>query len=347
MKCLKLDLNESYHFLNDKIIEELKHFDRRTISTYPEYGPLTTEIAKYAGCRAEQIFLTNGSDQAIELLLRLFFKSGDEVAIPAPTFFVYFSILKLIGAKPKVLLYEAIGNTFKFPAEKTLKALTTKSKGLLLCNPSNPLGSLIAQEQIIRLLDKAKKLKIPVVIDEAYFEFSGQTSVKLLNKYPNLVIIRSFSKAFGVAGLRLGYVLANPEVIKRLAPLRLPWAINHFAVHAGKVVLRHQKYFRGKINEVLETKKKLAQSFREQGIICYDTATNFLTIKVPKAKELVGKFRSAGIIVNEISHYPYADPLLKNGLRLTVPAASDLDYLLKVCYGYKNHESYSNPERYS
>lgn len=326
---VKLDLNESY-ILNDEILEEIRKIDYFTLSSYPEYGELVSELAGYANRSEEEICLTSGSDQAIQMLLNIFFKEGDQIIIPSPTFFVYFSILNLIEANPKTILYKEEGNKFLFPFKETLGTINSDSKGLLLCNPNNPLGASIPENELIELLEKTSSLGIPVIIDEAYYEFSGYTSAGLLDRFKNLIILRSFSKSFGLAGVRLGYILANKNIIDELIKLRLPWAVNHFAVHAGKVVLKRKQHFKEKVEEINSTKKELADFMRENGYKCYDTDTNFLIVKTDNGKNLMEKFKEEGILISDVSHYPHSGELLQNALRIAVPSKDKLELVKKV-----------------
>ena len=329
-KFIKLDLNESYHFLDRTILAELKKFDVRTIGTYPAYDTLNRVLAKYTGRKREEICLTNGSDQAIQLLSALFFGPGDRVVVPSPTFFVYYSVLDLLRAKAVDIGYTAGQNGFNFPFEQTMAALTPKTKGLLLCNPNNPLGIPIPAAHIKALIVKTHALGIPVIIDEAYFEFYGQTSAALISKYDNLIIIRSFSKAFGLAGLRLGYVLARKEVIDQLVKLRLEWAVNHFAVFTGETVLRHRAHFQKKVAEVISSRRELVAALRRYGYACRDTCTNFILVETAAPARLTAALRRRGILVNDISKYPHGHGLLSHVIRVSIPSRRDMGKVKKV-----------------
>jgi histidinol-phosphate aminotransferase len=179
-------------------------------------------------------------------------------------------------------------------------------------------------------VEKAHAFGIPVIIDEAYFEFSGSTAAKLLDHYDNLIILRSFSKSFGLAGLRLGYVLAHKNIIDELVKLRLPWAVNHFAVHGGIVALKHQKHFKEKIAETLETKKSLIDFLEGKGAQCYRSDTNFIIAKFSAAKHLVEALKRRGLLVSDVSHYPHSGDLLANALRITVPSQADFPRVQQI-----------------
>jgi len=327
---IKLDLNENYSVLNDKIMAKLKKFDTFTTSSYPEYQKLIPLVAKYAKVPESYVSLTNGSDHGIQLLLDLFFSKGDAVVIPSPIFFVYYHFLKIKEAIIKDVLYTEKDGRYIFPFKETYEALNNKTKGLVLCNPNNPLGSSIPKDEFIKLLDKTKRLDIPVIVDEAYFEYSDADSTKYLVKYDNLIILRTFSKAFGLSGLRLGYVIANPEIIKELEKLKLTWCVNNFSVHAGITVLREVPYFQKKIREQKKIKKELFDLLSSKGIKCRETDANFLVCKHPDYKSIISKLNKKKILVNDVSHYPYSGDLLKNAFRINVPSATDLKILKKI-----------------
>jgi len=320
---IKLDLNESY-YLNTKILNKIKKIDAYTISAYPQYEELAARLAKYCNCEPEEILLTNGADQAIQILLRFFLKKGGKVVLPAPTFIVYPLTLGTIGVKSKICLYKDENSRFTFPFNEVMSSINKNISGILLCNPNNPLGAPIPKEQILAILKKAKPFRIPIIIDEAYYEFSGDTSAELLKLYKNLVIVRSFSKAFSMAGLRLGYILANKETTHKLHGDRLPFAVNHFAVHTGNILLERNSHFKDRIKESLEIKKDLIVFLRSGGIQCYDTSANFIVFKTRNNKKLIQKLKRAKILVKDMSQTAYGDKLLEGAIRMGIPSRADL-----------------------
>ncbi len=237
-KTIKLDLNESYEMFDGTFLKKLNKIDNFIVSCYPEYDKLIGLISGYAKQPNCNIVITNGADQAIELVLRLFFDKKSNIVIPSPVFFRYDNIFSILGAKARHVFYKEGKNGFVFPIDETLEELE-QTDGIVLCNPNNPLGSNIDDKDIIKILKRSKKLNIPCIIDEAYFEFYSKTSTPLIKRFNNLIIIRTFSKMFGLAGLRLGYVIANKDIIKQLIKIRGPWSVNHFAVKAGKIVLQN------------------------------------------------------------------------------------------------------------
>jgi len=325
--CIKLDLNENYAALDDNILQKLKEFDKFTISSYPEYQELIPLVAKYAGVSNDFISLVDGSDQGIQLLIDLFFEKGDTAVIPSPIFFVYHHLLNIKQTLIKDILYIEEKDKYKFPFEETLKSLDSNTKELILCNPNNPLGISIPVHELKELLHRTKELDIPVIIDEAYFEYSNVNATKYLPEYENLIILRTFSKAFGLSGLRLGYIIANPEIINELEKLRLVWSVNHFAVHAGIVVLGEINYFKEKIQEQNKIKEMLYDLLSYKGIQCYKTDTNFLICKHPDYLNIISRLNKNNILVNDVSHYPYSGNILKNAFRINIPSEEDFALL--------------------
>ncbi len=193
-------------------------------------------------------------------------------------------------------------------------------KALLLCSPNQSAGPLISEPELIVLIEKATELGIPVVIDEAYYEFGGYTAIPLLKTYDNVIVLRTFSKAFGLAGVRLGYTVAAPSVITEINKLKLPWAVNHFSVYAGETVLMHQDYLKKKTEEIKKLKDKLFDVLTSTGLHCYHTDTNFIIAKTDGHKDLIEKLREAGILVNSVSEYPFSNGILKNGIRISTPS---------------------------
>lgn len=328
---IKLDLNENYSAFNKKLLKKIRGFDVFTVSSYPEYQELMPLVEKYAGVPKDCVCLTNGSDHGIQLLLDLFFKKGDTIVVPSPTFFVYYHFLKIKEAVIKDILYTEENGQYKFPFEKTFKALNHKVKGLILCNPNNPLGSSMPENEFVKLLKKTNELDIPLIADQAYFEYAETDAVKYLAEYKNLIILRTFSKFFGMSGLRLGYVMADAEIIKELEKLRLTWSVNHFAVYAGLAVLKEAPYFRKKIREQKKLKQELYNLLSSQGIQCHKTQTNFLICRQANYLDLIASFNKKGILVNDVSHYPYSGELLKNSFRINTPSADDLN-ILSRCF---------------
>lgn len=327
---LKLDLNENYSFLDKKILKKILKIDYFTISCYPEYDTLISLLTRYTNVDSKNITVTNGADQAIDLLLRLFFDKESRVILPSPVFSMYDHVFSILGTRLIHIPYIIKGSTFLFPIEEVLNSLS-QSDGIILCNPNNPLGSIIEESNIKKIIKKTNKLNIPCIIDEAYFEFHGKTSVPLLKRYPNLIIIRTFSKIFGLAGLRLGYIISNSDITQQLLKLRGPWDVNHFAVKAGEFFLNESEIFTKKLSEFKKNKQNIISFLKSKDVFVYDSFTNFVTVRFDKYPKILEEFKKNNILVNDVSNYPFNFDLLKNCIRITIPAKKDL-LKIKKCF---------------
>jgi histidinol-phosphate aminotransferase len=326
---LKLDLNENYSLLDKKILKKLLKIDYFTISCYPEYDCLLSLLAKYTKVNSKNITITNGADQAIDLLLRLFFDKENRVILPSPVFSMYDHVFSVLGTKLIHIPYLFKDSSFKFPIKEVLDSLS-QSDGIVLCNPNNPLGSIIEENDITKIIKETNKLNIPCIIDEAYFEFYGKTNISLVKKYSNLIIIRTFSKIFGLAGLRLGYIISNSNVTEQLLKLRGPWDVNHFAVKAGEFFLNESEIFAKKLNEFKENRQDLISFLKLKEVFVYDSYTNFITVRFDEYPKILEDFKKNNILINDVSNYPFNFGLLKNCIRITIPAKKDLLKIKKM-----------------
>ena len=327
---IRLDLNESYGIIDNRFIKELKNIDRFTLSSYPEYDMLYKKLSKYTKQPLKNICLYNGSDQAIVSISSLLLRKGDNVVVPTPTFFVYNHFIKILELKPKEIIYKLKGGKFVFPFEETISSLNQNTKALFLCNPNNPLGVVIPNNQLLTLIQKAAKLSIPIIIDEAYYEYYGESASKYIKKYKNVIILRTFSKPFGLAGLRLGYVLADQKIIENLKKIKLPWNVSHFTVKAGILALENLDYFKNKISEYKNIKIRFKKELERVADKVYDSQTNFLLCKFSNAKRVHAKLKKHGILTNLIKDYPASGKLLRNTIRMTVPSKKDYRKVISV-----------------
>lgn len=318
---LRLDLNENIYAPPNKIIKKLRKFSRNVLTSYPEYQNLVQLLSKYTKIPSKKIFISNGADQAIDVILRALFDKNDKVVIPSPVFSIYYHCLKLCSAKIVPTYYKAM----QFPFQETMAQLKG-AKGLVLINPCNPIGTTIPRKQVLELIKECKKKNIYIIVDEAYYEFYGETVANLLSKYKNLIVIRTFSKYFGMPGLRLGYALADESLVQKFLKVRGPWDINSFAVYAAEMCLNNLKPFEKIKNKINKAKKELCDFFIKKNIQTWATGTNFLVIKVKDSKQLKNKLRKNNILVKDLSSHVFSQGLLKNALRVSIPIGKDLKH---------------------
>jgi len=274
-------------------------------SSYPDEASLYPPLAEYVGVSPAQLLVTNGSDQAIQIVLRAFLSPGQTIRIMDPSFPIYAHVACTLGVNAHGV---PLAEDLSFDVTSYRRGVTGDTRLLILVNPNNPTGTAISLDDIRALLSEFSD--IPVVVDEAYFEYSGVSALGLLPRAPNLIILRSFSKAFGLAGLRLGYLVAAPELIGNLAKLRLPFDVNAFAIAAAKAHLAHLSYMREYVREVLEVSKPWLEAFLTgQGIVYYPSAANFLLLRLKNRDAVVGKLAEARILVAPQRHPAIADTI--------------------------------------
>jgi histidinol-phosphate aminotransferase len=316
---LRLDSNENPYGLSPCAAEALARFGG--YGCYPDYRALMAAIARYVGVPAQNIVLGNGGDEAIDLAVRLFVAPGDGVIVCPPAFSEYATCTKAHRGR---LLNIPRYSDFSLDVEGIEVVVTggeidVRPKVLFLTSPGNPDGLPIPLETIVRLL----KLPVIVVVDEAYIEFGGETSVPLLEAHENLIVLRTFSKWAGLAGLRLGYIVASPEVAGAMARLRHPYNVNAAAVVAALATLEDMDHARTTIDRVISERERLNDALSQlPGVQPFPSQANFVLCRLPgrSGREVADALAAQGILVRSFS-----DPSLADALRITVglPEQSD------------------------
>ena len=336
---MPLDRNESYWLLDDELVGAVQAPKMQELSTYPEYDELKGALAQYAGVTSGQVLITPGSVTAIEYIARVYAKK-EEAILPVPTFYCYESILESVDAKILPIAYEEQNGSFVFPLQKTIEALERDStKILFLCHPNNPLGCSLSAADISALVAAARRSKALIVSDEAYFEFStGTTFLPYLSELPNLIIIRTLSKAFALSGARVGYVIAAPEIVKEIEKIILPWPVAYQSVTAALTLLAQADKVKVRRDAVIAEREHFIQELRKiSGIIVYPSETNFALVRVPDAARIRDALFAQGIRValgEPMSHVPEAKMLLRDTLRIAVPDPESKIYLLEKLREY-------------
>ncbi|MFH1375535.1 MAG: histidinol-phosphate transaminase [Patescibacteria group bacterium] len=279
---------------------------------------LRKKLAQYAKVKPAQVLVGNGSDEIIWLLLLGFVENNEEILTFTPTFSMYKVFAELAGLKVRELPLE---KDFTLNVAKLLKKVSPKTKIIFLCSPNNPTAQTIPVSDINKV---AKNFKGLVVVDEAYIEFAPRKSCQsLLRKYQNLVILRTFSKAWGLAGLRTGYALGNPEVISALAKVRAPYSVDALSQALAEKALTKCQQMEIMAKKIISERERLTKQLWELGLIVFPSDANFLLVKFPAKvtasrvyKKLVDNF---GIVLRDFS----AKPGLKNCIRVTVGSGDE------------------------
>jgi histidinol-phosphate aminotransferase len=332
---ISLDRNESYWLLDAELKHILHLLSPRSFSTYPSYEVLKDRIAKYVGVSPQRILITPGSDAAIEHIAQVYVRDA-KALLPAPTFYGYESILDRSGATLIPCMYREYTGGFAFPLQEVEETLVRESPAaVFLCHPNNPLGVSLREDEIQRLVNLANTSETLFVVDEAYFEFSEMKSFSaFLGAMPNLIVLRTFSKSFALAGARVGFALTTPERVHELEQQLLPWPIAHTSVSVACMLLDQVQY----VQERLEVYKRVRTQFQKaveqiRGVSVYPSETNFLLIRVPNAVALSQWCLAHGIRValgSSLTRFTEAKKLLQNTIRIAIPAPYDLAYVLTV-----------------
>lgn len=307
---LFLDANENA-FGSPVNLEGIKNLNR-----YPDpfQIKLRSAFSKLRKIPRDQIFLGVGSDEVIDLLLRMVCIPGqDEIIIFPPSYGIYEVAAKINDVKVKKLFLNS--ETFTIAAEKILKAVTTKTKLIFFCSPNNPTGNLMNKEEMIEVCRKFQGL---VVVDEAYIDFAEKGSSMLSERknFPNLVILQTFSKAWGLAGIRLGLAFASPAVIDILFKIKSPYNINQLTSQVALQAIQKQTLVKKRIRTLQKERDQLILQLKSlKGIKkVFPSASNFILFKVLNAKKIYKALIKKGVIIR----FRGNDSMLKNTLRVTV-----------------------------
>jgi histidinol-phosphate aminotransferase len=271
---LFLNLNERTVPLPERIDHAIKDFlNQGRIMAYPSYGNLTAKIASYAEIEASQTLCTNGSTQGIDLVVRAITAPGDEIIIPIPYFAMYWQIARVNGLSIAEVPYNS--DEFRFPDDDLKRIISKRTKLVVIANPHNPTGMLLPGEEILELVQDNPGAVF--LVDEAYFEYSDTTVKDHVEEFENLFILRSFSKAWGLAALRIGYIISSQENIAQLLKIQCPYEVNQLAVVAAQAALEDPSYVRLYAREIMEKSKPMMETFFiERSVPFWPSAANFL-----------------------------------------------------------------------
>lgn len=301
MTHFKLDWNESTVPPSPRVLEALFAFlnNGAHLNWYPDmcYVPLLDRLAAYAGCRVSQLLLTNGSDAALDLLCQTYLNPLDNVVHPLPTYSHMLQFVERTGAESRGVR----GSNPFVPSLSDLDPeVDEKTKIVYLANPNNPTGNVYSPANILELALRHPNAMF--ISDEAYFEFCGLSCAKLVDEVPNVVVTRSFSKCFGLAGLRIGYIVAQEPVIENLKRAYNPKSVNMLAQVAAAAALNDMPYYQRFVREVKRSAALIKNFCDRRGIPCRPTYANFILIQFQNASAIAKKLAEAGVHVRDRSN---------------------------------------------
>lgn len=270
---LRLDFNENTVGASPHVIEYLKqHLTADGLSIYPEYDATKRDLAGFFGIDPDDFTLTNGTDEAIQILINTYIDDNQEVLILKPSYAMYRFYAEVAGARVREIPYSP--DKLAFPLDALLKAIKPTTKAILIANPNNPTGTGTTRQGIEAILEKAANAA--VLIDEAYFEFCGVTALPLLQDYPNLFVSRTFSKAYGMAAMRFGILFSQNGNVEFLQKAQSPYSVNTIAAMAARAAIQDKTYIERYVTEVLAARELLYVGLEELGIPYVESKANFV-----------------------------------------------------------------------
>ena len=307
---LRLDMNENPIGLPEEVIAKLRNvITPEFIARYPEPQGFAQKYADFIGVTPEQLCITNGSDNAIRYVMQTFARPGKDVLTVHPTFEMYMVNCWLLGLNHKTVQYE---DDFSLNIEKLIGAIDDDTDMVILVNPNNPLGNTYAREDVRAIVEAANDHDAMVVIDEAYHYFTTNTHIDLLKEYENIIVLRTFSKCFSMAGVRLGVAISNPQVAHYINNLRLSFEANTVALTLGEIVLDTP----GLIDELariqIEGRTYVVNALEDMGYEVIAGESNFVSFKPNHSAEEVDKaLRERKILIKT-----FGGGLLKGWIRI-------------------------------
>jgi histidinol-phosphate aminotransferase len=325
---VRLDFNENTIGCSPAVLRALSRMTAKQMTIYPEYQETTKRLARFFRVRPEQMHLTNGIDDALHLIADTFIDDGDSVLVVEPTFDMYRFFSELAGARVNALRYD---DAMQFPVDAVVRELRRSPKSaprvLFIPNPNNPTGTLISSNDLRRILDAA--VNTLVLVDEAYFDFSNLTVLPWIRDDSNLLVARTFSKAAGLAALRIGCLFGQAELISAMRRACTPYPVNTAALVAAEAAIGDTRFMENFTREILQSRVLLENGLERLGARVYPSSANFLLVDFgPKAHRLVQALGRKGILVRERKDFPR-----EGFIRISVGTRAETTQLLNAMKG--------------
>ena len=324
---IKLNQNENPWDAPARIKDEvLRRFAARNWSRYPDFIPagLQERLAQFAGWKPDGVIAGNGSNELIQALLMVTMGSGKRVLISEPTFMLYRQVATVLDGEVETV---SLRPDLKYDSEALLNTIETRQPDvIIICSPNNPTGCIIDHAVLRSILTASQGI---VVIDEAYHEFAGQSVVPLLNDHDNLVVLRTFSKAMAYAALRVGYLLAAPEIVREIGKAVLPYNLNVFSQIAAEVAMEnYDRELRPLVQQIVAERDRLfAELSRIEGLTPVESEANFIVVKsATDPKRIFADLLKRDILIRDVSGYP----MLREYFRFSVGTPEENDRLLSA-----------------
>lgn len=323
---VRLDKNErTTPFLKKHFKEMLNSISAEEITAYPELEPFYTKLAKWLKVSRDQVLVTCGSDTGIRAVYEVYVDKGDEVLIFPPTYAMYSVYCDMFGGVKREVFYR---DDLSLSMDEALSVINQKIKLIVIANP-NHTGTPLPPEDILRILKVAKENESLVLVDEAYYHFYKLTALPYIEEFQNLIVVRTFSKAFGIAGLRIGYLVSNKDIISQLYKVKLTHEITSVSAKMGEYLISHLEIMEDYVSDVNKGKEYLSEEFAKLGITSPKSHTNFLFAKLPRqvnAEFMVKLLRERRFSISG----PFSTVPLKGFIRITVGPVKQMQDFMSV-----------------
>lgn len=314
----KLNTNENPYPPSPRVAEALQRVEVADLRLYsdPVAMPLRLTAARMFGCEVEQVIAGNGSDDILTMIFRTFLDSGDVVATAAPSYSLYSALSAMQAAQ---FVEVPMGPGYTLPPDLDAHG----AKLLLIVNPNSPTGVLFSQQALRSLLDKTQSI---VLLDEAYAEFAGESAIALLADYPHLIVTRTFSKSYALAGLRLGLGFAHPEMIAQFMKVKDSYNLDRLAIVAGCAALEDREWLEKTTAKIVRTRTRMLAELEAMGLHVPPSRSNFVFPRIPdgRAKAVFEALENRRILVR----YFGSSPMIADSLRVTVGTDEEADAFL-------------------
>ena len=313
---VKLNLNENFvmprDFVQKLLLDACRSVDVREYP--PPRGSLAINaISEFLGVGSSEVTVANGADEIMDLLMKVFIRRGSKIIVAEPTFPMYTFFAELYGGKKVTTMLKP---DFSLDVDAILKKADKETRLLFVCSPNNPTGNQFKESDVKQLLDEFKGI---VIVDEAYVDFASGSVIDLIRDYDNVAVLRSFSKAFGLAGLRLGYLVASEHLVKYVQRVVGPFNVNSVTQQTVVLALQNWSYFKEKLDLVIKEREWLMENLQQiDGVEPYPSDANFILFKVTNdnlsSATLTNRIENQNVLVKDRGHLP----LLENCIRVTV-----------------------------
>ncbi len=300
---LRLDFNENTVGCSPRVLERLRQLQFDQLARYPERESVERQVAAHLGVDPAGLLLTNGVDEAIHLICETYLEPGDQVLIVVPTFSMYEIYAAATGAQ--VITIPA-GPEFCYPTDDVLARISPRTRLIAIANPNNPTGAVVPKSDLLRILRAAPDAA--VLVDEAYFDFYGESMLAEAASHPNLFVARTFSKAYGLAGLRIGVLVGSAAQMAMVRRVGSPYNVNAVALACLPEALADQDYVRQYVVEVRQGRERLEQELRSLKLRFWPSQANFVLVRIGERHDaFVRSMRERGILVRDRSRDPGCD----------------------------------------